>query len=84
MTIGLVGLGRMGAAIAQRLKERGFEVLAYDRSAAAMERHRQRGFAVAQSPRAVAQGADVVISIITEDKGVRAVFTGGKKNELTR
>jgi len=76
MMIGLVGLGRMGGAISQRLKERGFEVLAYDRSAAAMERHRQRGFAVAPNPLAVAQSADVVISIITEDKGVRAVFMG--------
>jgi len=76
MTIGLVGLGRMGAVIAQRLKERGLEVLAWDRSAAAMERHKARGFALASNPRAVAQSADVVISIITEDKGVRAVFTG--------
>ena len=35
MKIGLVGLGRMGAAIWQRLKERGCEVVAWDRSAKA-------------------------------------------------
>jgi len=35
--IGLVGLGRMGAAIGQRLEERGCEVIAWDRSAKARE-----------------------------------------------
>ena len=35
MKIGLVGLGRMGAAIWQRLMERGCEVVAWDRSAKA-------------------------------------------------
>jgi 3-hydroxyisobutyrate dehydrogenase-like beta-hydroxyacid dehydrogenase len=37
MKIGLVGLGRMGAAIAQRLNERGCEVTAWDRNPKARE-----------------------------------------------
>jgi 3-hydroxyisobutyrate dehydrogenase len=76
MKIGLVGLGRMGAAISQRLKERGCEVVAWDRNAMAVEAQGKRGLRVVGSPRAVASEADVVVSIITEDKGVRQIFAG--------
>src|SRR5262245_22655918 len=76
MKIGLVGLGRMGTAIAQRLTERGCELAAWDRSAKACDAQSKRGIRVVESPRAVAAAADVVISIITEDKGVRQIFTG--------
>jgi 3-hydroxyisobutyrate dehydrogenase-like beta-hydroxyacid dehydrogenase len=74
--VGLVGLGRMGAAIAQRLGEQGCEVIAWDRSDKAREAQRKRGLRVVDGPRAVASAANVVLSIITEDKGVRQVFTG--------
>jgi 3-hydroxyisobutyrate dehydrogenase len=76
MQIGLVGLGRMGSAMAQRLTEQGFEVIAWDHAAAATEAAVERGVRIAASPRAVAAAADIVISIITEDKGVRRIFTG--------
>ena len=75
MKVGLVGLGRMGSAIAQRLGERGCEVIAWDQNSKAMAAQGNRVHAVG-SPRAVAESADVVLSIITEDKGVRRVFTG--------
>jgi 3-hydroxyisobutyrate dehydrogenase len=76
MKVGLVGLGRMGSAIAQRLTERGCELAAWDRSAKACDAQSKRGLRVVESPRAVAAAADVVVSIITEDNGVRQIFTG--------
>ena len=39
MKVGLVGLGRMGSAIAQRLGERGCEVIAWDKNAKATAAH---------------------------------------------
>jgi 3-hydroxyisobutyrate dehydrogenase-like beta-hydroxyacid dehydrogenase len=75
MKVGLVGLGRMGSAIAQRLGERGCEVIAWDKNAKALAAQGNRVRA-AENPRAVASAADVVLSIITEDKGVRRIFTG--------
>ena len=75
MKVGLVGLGRMGSAIAQRLSERGCEVIAWDKNAKATAAQGNRVRAV-DGPRAVAESADIVLSIITEDKGVRRVFTG--------
>ena len=76
MKVGLVGLGRMGAAIAQRLNERGCEVAAWDRNPKAREAQAKRGLRIVNNPRAVASAADVVLSIITEDKGVRQIFGG--------
>jgi 3-hydroxyisobutyrate dehydrogenase len=75
MKVGLVGLGRMGSAIAQRLGERGCEVIAWDKNPQALAAQGNRVHA-ADNPKAVASGADIVLSIITEDKGVRRVFTG--------
>ena len=76
MKIGLIGLGRMGTAISQRLQERGCEVVAWDRNAKAVEAQSKRGLRTVGSPRAVAAEADVILSIITEDKGVQQIFTG--------
>ena len=75
MKIGLVGLGRMGSAIAQRLGECGHEVIAWDKNPKAVAAQGNHVRA-AENPRAVAAAAEIVLSIITEDKGVRRVFTG--------
>jgi 3-hydroxyisobutyrate dehydrogenase-like beta-hydroxyacid dehydrogenase len=65
----------MGAAIGQRLNERGCEVVAWDRNPRARELLGKRGLRIVNGPRAVADEAEVVLSIITEDKGVRQIFT---------
>ncbi len=74
MQVGLVGLGRMGRAMAARLSACGFQVTAWDRDPAAIAT--AAGVRPAAHPRAVAETADTVISIITEDNGVRSLFLG--------
>ena len=54
MKVGLVGLGRMGAAIAQRLNERGCEIVAWDRNPKAREAQAKRGLRIVNNPHAVA------------------------------
>ena len=76
MKIGLVGLGRMGRAIYGRLSDNGCEVTAWDHDQGAMKAAAERQVRLADNPRAVAAAGDVVISIITEDHGVRNVFRG--------
>ncbi|HXF87393.1 MAG TPA: NAD(P)-dependent oxidoreductase [Xanthobacteraceae bacterium] len=76
MKVGLVGLGRMGRAIYARLSENGCEVRAWDRDPRAMQAAAQQGWRLAEHPRAVAEAADSIISIITEDHGVRSIFRG--------
>jgi len=74
--IGLVGLGRMGGAMAQRLAEQGFEVVGWDHDRQATGAAGKRGLRIAADAREVAAQSDIVISIITEDSGVRKLFTG--------
>jgi 3-hydroxyisobutyrate dehydrogenase-like beta-hydroxyacid dehydrogenase len=76
MKVGVVGLGRMGSAIWQRLASQGFELSGWDCSAEAMRKNAAEGLRLLDSPRSVAGEADFIISIITEDSGVRSIYTG--------
>ena len=74
--IGLIGLGKMGAAIAARLRERNVELIAWDRDAARRDEAARNGAIAARGPRGVAERADVLLSIITEDAGARDLWEG--------
>jgi 3-hydroxyisobutyrate dehydrogenase len=76
MNIGIVGLGRMGAAMSQRLRDQGLAVVGWDRNAAATVAAAATGLRIAANPRDVAVQSEIVISIITEDHGVRHIFNG--------
>ena len=76
MNLGIVGLGRMGTAMSQRLRQQGFEVTGWDHNADANRALAAGGLRIAANPREVATRSEIVISIITEDYGVRRIFTG--------
>jgi 3-hydroxyisobutyrate dehydrogenase len=78
MKIGLIGLGRMGSAIFRRLKDHGFEIAGWDRNVRAVQALAGEGLRMAASPRAVAAESETLISIITEDNGVRELFLGSE------
>jgi len=76
MKVGIVGLGRMGGAMSDRLRSQGFEVVGWDHNTAANQKLAAEGLRTAASARDVAAESEVVISSITEDNGVRRIFTG--------
>lgn len=76
MKVGIVGLGRMGSAMSQRLRQQGFDVTGWDHNADVNRALAATGLRIATGARDVAAGSDVVISIITEDHGVRRIFNG--------
>ncbi len=76
MNLGIVGLGRMGAAMSQRLRQQGFDVVGWDHNADVNGTLAASGLRIAANARQVAAQSDIVISIITEDHGVRRIFTG--------
>ena len=78
MKIGLVGLGRMGSAMSQRLREQRFDVVGWDVNADRNKALASGGLRIAANPRAVAAESEIVISIITEDHGVRRIFRGAE------
>jgi 3-hydroxyisobutyrate dehydrogenase len=76
MNFGLVGLGRMGGAMAQRLTAEGCKVVAWDHDRAVTQPLAVRGIEISRDARSIAKDSDIVISIISEDSGARRLFHG--------
>ncbi|RPF37948.1 NAD(P)-dependent oxidoreductase [Streptomyces sp. TLI_185] len=71
--LAVIGTGRMGAAMAVRLREAGFAVTAYNRTRAKAE---ATGAAVADTPRQAAAVAEVVLVSLADDTAVRQAYGG--------
>jgi 3-hydroxyisobutyrate dehydrogenase len=84
MNIGFVGVGRMGANMARRLKDRGFHITAvYDTNrSAATTLASELGCAAAQDFSEVTVGSDVIFTVVTDDNAMRTIFGGSGDNLL--
>jgi len=84
MNIGFVGVGRMGANMARRLKDRKFHVTAvYDTDrATATSLAGEVGCAAAQDLSEVTAASDVIFTVVTDDNAMRNIFTGSGDNLL--
>ena len=76
MHIGIAGIGKMGAAIAQRLMEAGHKVTVWNRSADKTKPVADAGAAVAATPAELATKAEAVITILTDAAAIDAVYNG--------
>ncbi|WP_118132664.1 NAD(P)-dependent oxidoreductase [Oceanicella sp. SM1341] len=75
--LAFLGLGVMGYPMAGHLKAAGHEVCVYNRTAAKAEGWvAQHGGTSAPTPRAAAEGAEVVFACVGNDDDLRAVTTG--------
>ncbi len=74
--VAVVGVGRMGANIARRLKDVGYTVTAvYDsRPQAAQELAKELGAEPATTLKRVVELSDVIITVVTDDNAMRAIF----------
>ena len=76
-TVGLVGTGRMGSAMAKALTAAGHPLVVTNRSRAKAEAcAAEVGARVAGTPREVAAAADVTITMLADDAAVAAVYGG--------
>jgi 3-hydroxyisobutyrate dehydrogenase len=74
--IAYIGVGNMGHAKILRLLAAGHQVTAYNRTEEKTRAVREAGARIARTPAAAVQGADVVMSSVTNDEASRAVWTG--------
>ena len=74
--VGFVGLGTMGAPMARRLLAAGYEVTVHNRTRSREEPLAAAGAKRATSPRAAAEGADVVFTMVSDTPDVQAVVLG--------
>jgi 3-hydroxyisobutyrate dehydrogenase len=77
--IGFVGVGRMGANMARRLKECGYPIAAvYDvNTAGAQALATELGAVAADQLKVVTALSDVIITVVTDDKAMKAIYGGG-------
>ena len=76
--IGVVGLGRMGANMARRMKDCGYKVSqVIDRSTdLANALAEEIGATVAPSLKALTAGSDIILTVVTDDRAMDAIFFG--------
>jgi 3-hydroxyisobutyrate dehydrogenase-like beta-hydroxyacid dehydrogenase len=75
--IGFIGLGLMGQHMARRLLDAGHPLTVWNRSAEKTAALLALGAAWADSPKAVAQASDVVITMVTDSRASEHVACGG-------
>ena len=74
--LGFVGLGVMGGNMVERLLSKGHTVTGYNRTRAKAQGLVDRGMQWADSPRAVAQRADVTFAMVTNSAALGVVTEG--------
>ena len=73
--LGFIGLGMMGQGFTKRLAGAGYAISGYDIVPEAIDNATQHGVTPAESPRAVAQVSDIVLTCVTTTKALeKAVF----------
>lgn len=79
--IAFIGLGNMGAPMAENLLKAGYALSVYDLSEEATQRLQQSGARVAASPKDAASNAQVVISMLPAGTHVHSVYLGDEGSE---
>jgi 2-hydroxy-3-oxopropionate reductase len=75
-TVGFIGLGIMGRPMAKNLMEAGYDLMVHNRSPEKAEKLAEEGATAAGSPKEVAEGCDVVITMLPDSPQVEEVLTG--------
>lgn len=74
--LGFVGLGLMGSRIAKRLLDAGHQVAGYNRTQAKAGSLVQAGLVLKNSPKEVAQAADITFSMVTDTAALSSITDG--------
>jgi 3-hydroxyisobutyrate dehydrogenase-like beta-hydroxyacid dehydrogenase len=74
--LGFVGLGAMGSRLARRLLAAGHQVQGWNRTPGKAGNLVAAGLTPVKSPRAAAEGAEAVFTMVTDDAALRAVALG--------
>jgi len=71
--VGLIGLGNMGTAIAERLLDAGYPLVVHNRTRAKAEALEGRGAVVADSTKELVERVDVVLTSLADDEAFEAI-----------
>ena len=74
--VGYVGLGVMGSQMVSRLLDKGHSVTGYNRTRSKAEWLIKKGMRWADTPRAVAQAADEIFTMVTNSAALQSLAEG--------
>jgi len=80
--IGMLGLGRMGSAMAARLTGEGFAVAGWSRSGIAADKARELRITACPNIRSAAAAADIILLSLKDDAAVTAVIEDLTRSDL--
>jgi 3-hydroxyisobutyrate dehydrogenase-like beta-hydroxyacid dehydrogenase len=75
LAVGLIGLGNMGTAIAERLLEAGYELVVSNRTREKADELGARGAVVSTTPEDLVEQVDVVLTSLADDEAFESVAT---------
>ncbi|HEX8909665.1 MAG TPA: NAD(P)-dependent oxidoreductase [Anaeromyxobacteraceae bacterium] len=76
MRIGFLGLGTMGAPLANNLRKAGYAITVWNRTAARAAALVEKGAEAARTPRECAAGKDLVFTCLTDERALEEVLEG--------
>jgi 3-hydroxyisobutyrate dehydrogenase-like beta-hydroxyacid dehydrogenase len=76
MNVSLLGLGRMGAAITDRLLDAGHQLAVWNRTTSSCDAYVERGAVRLNRPADAWQHGDLAITMLLNDRAVEAVYLG--------
>jgi 3-hydroxyisobutyrate dehydrogenase-like beta-hydroxyacid dehydrogenase len=76
LRVGLVGTGRMGTAMGERILAAKFPLTVHNRTAERAKPLLDSGASWAQSPAELADASDIVLTVLTDDAAVQTVYQG--------
>lgn len=78
MKVGFIGLGTMGASFATNLQKAGYELIVHDVSRQVADAHLRAGATWAESPRALAEASDVIMTSLPGPPEIEGVALDGE------
>jgi 3-hydroxyisobutyrate dehydrogenase len=75
-SVAFIGLGRMGSGMAQRLLDGGHQLRVFNRTASRADDLVSRGALQCGTPGEACDGADAIVSMVTDDQASRAIWQG--------
>ncbi|OVE76117.1 hypothetical protein BVX98_06460 [bacterium F11] len=75
-TIGFIGLGIMGMAMAKNTQAKGYPVLVTNRSEGRRKEAKSEGLSVLSTPKEIADQSDAIVIMVTDSSGVQDVLKG--------
>jgi 3-hydroxyisobutyrate dehydrogenase len=82
--VGFVGVGRMGANMARRLRDKGYRITAVQdvHQATSQALSRELGCEAARTPARVAELSDVILTVVSDDAAMREIYDADRSSGL--